>query len=67
MAMSGNDADGHAPLAEELGMNANTLRVAVHRMRKRYRKLLEHSIAETVETPKDLAEEIQHLLTLFSP
>ena len=65
--MSGNDADGHVPLAEELSMNATTLRVSVHRMRKRYRKLLEHLIAETVESPKDLAEEIQHLLTLFSP
>ena len=64
--MSGNDADGHAQLAAQLDMNPNTLRVAVHRMRKRFRVILEKLIAETVDTQEDFSNEIRHLLSLFS-
>ena len=64
--MSGNDADGHGQLAEELGWNPSTLRVAVHRMRKRFRKMLEQEIAQTVDGRDAIKDEIAHLLGLFS-
>ena len=64
--MSGNDADGHGKLAEDLGWNASTLRVVVHRMRKRFRKLLEQEIAQTVDARGAIDEEIAYLLGLFS-
>ena len=39
-------------LAAEMGMSAGALRVAVHRMRRKYGKILRAEIAETVSTPR---------------
>ena len=50
-------------LAGELGASMGALRVAVHRMRRRYRELLRAEIAETVSTPSDIDEEIRFLLS----
>jgi RNA polymerase sigma-70 factor (ECF subfamily) len=49
-------------LAAEIGSSPGALRVAVHRMRRRYRDLLRTEIAETVSTPADIDEEIRFLL-----
>ena len=64
--MSGNDADGHARLAEELGMNPSSLRVLVHRMRKRFRRILKQDITQTIDDPEDIQSEISYVLGLFS-
>ena len=64
--MSGVDPDGQTKLAEQLGMNPNTTRVAVHRMRKRFRTFLKNIILETINTGEDPNEEIRQLLTLYS-
>jgi RNA polymerase sigma factor (sigma-70 family) len=53
-------------LAAELGEAAGTLRVAVHRLRRRYRDLLRAHIADTVERSEDVDEEIRHLLGALS-
>ena len=53
-------------LAPKLGMGESALRVALHRMRKRYRKLLELEIAETVSTQSEIAPEIDYLLGVFT-
>jgi hypothetical protein len=37
----------------------------VHRLRRRYRALLEAEIAETVASPVEAAEEMQHLLRVL--
>ena len=52
----------YAQLARRLGMTEGALKVAVHRMRRRYRDLLRHEIAQTVETPAQVDEEIAYLL-----
>jgi RNA polymerase sigma-70 factor (ECF subfamily) len=49
-------------LAAELGATAGALRVAVHRMRRRYQELLRAEIAETVSTPAEIDDEIRFLL-----
>jgi len=56
-------ADRYETLAAELGVSAGALRVAVHRMRRRYRDLLRSEIAETVSTPEEVDDEIRFLLS----
>lgn len=54
-----------AVVAAELGMTEGAVRVAVHRLRGRYRELLEAAIARTVETPEQVADEIRCLFAAF--
>ncbi len=53
-------------LAEELSMTEGALKVAVHRLRRRYRELLRAEIAQTVETPAQIEAELRHLLAALS-
>jgi len=50
-----------ATVAAQLGMNQGAVKVAAHRMRARYRKLLRSQIALTVDSPQEVDEEILHL------
>lgn len=52
----------YADLAKRLGLSESAVKVAVHRLRQRYRKLLRHLIAETVSTPDEAEEELRYLL-----
>lgn len=52
--------------AQALGMNPGAVRVAVHRMRERYRRALEEEIAHTVQTKEDVADELRHLARVFA-
>jgi hypothetical protein len=56
----------HGKAAEELGMTAGAVKVAVHRMRQRYRELLREEIAHTVEGPDQIDEEIRQLFAALS-
>jgi RNA polymerase sigma-70 factor (ECF subfamily) len=47
--------------AVELGLSAGAVKVAVHRMRQRYRELLREEIGHTVEGPEQIDEEIRDL------
>jgi RNA polymerase sigma factor (sigma-70 family) len=60
-SLVGCDLDYDA-LAEEVGQPAATLRVQVHRLRRRYHELLREEISRTVDTPADVEEEIRYLL-----
>lgn len=62
-AGKGESYGGHA---EELGMEEGALRVAVHRLRKRYRQLLRREVAETLSDPAMVEEELAALLGAFS-
>jgi len=53
-------------VAEELGMNAETLRVAIHRLRKRFGRLLREQVAQTVADPEQVDDEIRFLLTTLN-
>lgn len=48
-------------LARRLGMNEGAARVAVHRMRKRFREIYREQIAQTLSEGADLEDEIRHL------
>lgn len=60
-------SEGYAQAAESMGMKPETLRVAVHRLRKRYRDLLREEIAHTVAAPEDVEPEIRYLLGVLAP
>jgi DNA-directed RNA polymerase specialized sigma24 family protein len=52
-------------LAKRLGMNEGALKVAVHRLRHRYREVLRAEIAETVNSPAEVDEEMRHLARML--
>lgn len=52
----------YAEIASVLSMNEGTVRVAVHRMRKRFRELFREEIAQTVEGPEEIEDEVRHLM-----
>lgn len=56
----------YAELAVKLDMNVGAVKVAVHRLRKRYRKLLRAEIAETMDATKDVDEELRHLFAVLA-
>ena len=56
----------HAEAAHKLGMEETAVRVAVHRLRKRYRVLLRAEIAQTLSDPAMVDEEMRALFGAFS-
>jgi RNA polymerase sigma-70 factor (ECF subfamily) len=52
-------------IAGRLEMSEGAVKVAVHRLRQRYRKLLRATIAETVRDEASLDEEMRYLLTVL--
>lgn len=62
------DTGPHAEAAHDLGMTAEAVKVAVHRLRLRYRDALRRRVGDTVDTEQEVDDEIQHLLkTLGGP
>ncbi len=51
----------YCDVAAQLNMTENAVKVAVHRLRRRYRELLRNEIAQTVLTEDQVDEEISHL------
>lgn len=66
--LRGRTARGsYSAAGAELGMTQAAARVAVHRLRQRYRELLCEHIAQTVASPEDIDDEIRHLFSAFEP
>jgi RNA polymerase sigma factor (sigma-70 family) len=59
--MVGESAIPYGQAAQALGLDEGAVRVAVHRLRKRYRALLREEIAQTLADPAQVAEELQSL------
>jgi RNA polymerase sigma-70 factor (ECF subfamily) len=51
----------YATLAKDMGTSEGALKVAVHRLRKRYRDLFRQEIAETVADPAETESELRYL------
>jgi RNA polymerase sigma factor (sigma-70 family) len=56
----------HGNAAMALGMDETTVRVTVHRLRKRYRQLLRDEIVQTLSDPAQVDEEIRALFGAFA-
>jgi RNA polymerase sigma factor (sigma-70 family) len=55
----------YSDLAATLGLSEGATRVAVHRLRKRFREVFRATVAETVSTPEDVEDELRHLVALL--
>jgi len=56
----------YATLARELDLSEGALKVAIHRLRKRYRELFRQEIAETVADPAEVESELRYLAAALS-
>jgi RNA polymerase sigma factor (sigma-70 family) len=52
----------YADAARAAGLSDGAARVAVHRLRRRYRELFRDEIAQTVDTPSEIEAELRHLM-----
>ena len=55
-----------AEIAAASLMTEGAVRVAVHRLRQRYRELFREEVAHTVEQPSELNDEIPHLFSVLT-
>lgn len=64
--LAGGRGTPYKELAARLGTSEGAVKVGVHRLRQRYRELLEEEIANTVASPKEVEEERRYLLAVLS-
>lgn len=55
-----------ATAAVRLGLSENAVKVAVHRLRKRFRELVKAELAQTVANPSEVGEELRYLVEVLS-
>ncbi len=53
-------------IALKLGVSPNSLRVAVHRLRRQYGEILRAEVGRTVTNPAEIDGELRHLLAVIS-
>ncbi len=56
----------YAALARDMNSTEGALRVAIHRLRKRYRDLFRQEIADTVANPADIDSELRYLASILA-
>lgn len=56
----------YAKIAATLGVSEGAARVAVHRLRKRFREVFREEIAHTVSRPEDIEEEVRYLMSVLA-
>jgi RNA polymerase sigma-70 factor (ECF subfamily) len=56
----------YAALAREMNTSEGALKVAIHRLRKRYRELFRQEIADTVADPAEVESELRFLAAVLS-
>jgi RNA polymerase sigma-70 factor (ECF subfamily) len=57
----------YAAIAVGLNLTEAAVKMAVQRLRARYREILRAEIADTVSSPEEIEEEIRHLFSAFGP
>jgi RNA polymerase sigma factor (sigma-70 family) len=56
----------YAELGSKVGMTEGAVKVAVHRLRQRYRELLRAEIGKTVASPEEVDQELRYLFAALS-
>jgi RNA polymerase sigma-70 factor (ECF subfamily) len=64
-SLTGEDETPRQEIAARLNMSDGAVKVAVHRLRQRYRKLLRAAIAETVSNEADFDDEMRYLVEVL--
>ena len=61
--LTGDTEDlSQAEAAAQLGLNEGAVKVAIHRLRRRFREVIKHEIAQTVSDPAQVDLELHYLL-----
>lgn len=60
------DGGSHDEIGEALGISNGAVRVAAHRLRKRFRELFRAEVAQTVASHEDVNEEVRHLVSVLA-
>lgn len=64
--LAGSKTSGYSSAAEVLGTTEGAAKVAAHRLRNRYRELIRSEIAQTVDAPGQVEDEIRRLFEVLS-
>lgn len=64
--LTGDEGASYAAAAEALEKNEGTVRVAVHRLRRRFARSLRETLADTVDDPADVDAELKYLLDVLA-
>ena len=60
--LAGEEVDGgYAAVADELSLTTVAVKVAAHRLKKRFGELLLEEVARTVDLPHEIEDELHHL------
>jgi RNA polymerase sigma-70 factor (ECF subfamily) len=65
--LAGGDAAPYAAIAAELGMTEGAVKVAAHRLRRRYRDRIRAEVARTVDRAEEVDDEIRDLFAALAP
>jgi len=55
----------YAEIATRTGLKEGTVKVAVHRLRRRYDEMLREEISNTVSEPGEVEAELRHLILVL--
>ncbi|MCB9856102.1 MAG: sigma-70 family RNA polymerase sigma factor [Phycisphaerales bacterium] len=64
-ALVGDEGVTRTQMAEQLKTTQDAVKVAVHRLRRRYRALIRSAVAETVGSTSDLDDELRYLVDIL--
>jgi RNA polymerase sigma-70 factor (ECF subfamily) len=64
--LDGRADASQAEAARTLGMSETAVKVAIHRLRVRFRELIRAEVAATVNDPEDVSGELRHLIAVAS-
>lgn len=64
--LTGMPTTAQTEAAMRLGLNENALKVAIHRLRKRFREMVKLEIAQTVTGAEDQQAELRHLIAALA-
>lgn len=62
----GMELPAQAQIAAEIGMSEGAVKVAIHRLRKRFRQLVRSEVAQTISDERELDAEMRYLLSALS-
>ncbi len=62
----GRESQPYRQLASKTGLSEGAVKVAVHRLRKRYRQLLRNEVTQTIAAGADVDEELHHLFAALA-
>jgi RNA polymerase sigma-70 factor (ECF subfamily) len=66
LLLAERDEVSYPPLAQELGVSYAEIKRLVHQFRERYRYFLRAEVAETIENPDQIDEELRYLCSALA-